>query len=143
MQKYDSVRISVHDDDSEQKLIEMEDIARDLNSIGNRERLSEDDILLKFVNLLPHEYHVQLQMLEEREDEELSREAVVSSVRKRFESALFKKEIARGKKSTQGDQALVAKGGPGKPSGASRKGCLLYTSPSPRDQRGSRMPSSA
>ena len=23
------------------------------------------------------------------------------------------------------------------------KGCLLYTSPSPRDQRGSRMPSSA
>ena len=26
---------------------------------------------------------------------------------------------------------------------ASRKACLLYTSPSPRDQRGSRMPSSA
>ena len=25
----------------------------------------------------------------------------------------------------------------------SKKGCLLYTSPSPRDQRGSRMPSSA
>ena len=32
------------------------------------------------------------------------------------------------------------------PSGAStgsREACLLYTSPSPRDQRGSRMPSSA
>ena len=27
--------------------------------------------------------------------------------------------------------------------GASTLGCLLYTSPSPRDQRGSRMPSSA
>ena len=27
--------------------------------------------------------------------------------------------------------------------GSSIKGCLLYTSPSPRDQRGSRMPSSA
>ena len=26
---------------------------------------------------------------------------------------------------------------------AALKGCLLYTSPSPRDQRGSRMPSSA
>ena len=26
---------------------------------------------------------------------------------------------------------------------AERTGCLLYTSPSPRDQRGSRMPSSA
>ena len=26
---------------------------------------------------------------------------------------------------------------------ATAKGCLLYTSPSPRDQRGSRMPSSA
>ena len=30
------------------------------------------------------------------------------------------------------------------PFGTSKKiGCLLYTSPSPRDQRGSRMPSSA
>ena len=28
-------------------------------------------------------------------------------------------------------------------SGTGHKGCLLYTSPSPRDQRGSRMPSSA
>ena len=27
--------------------------------------------------------------------------------------------------------------------GSIEKGCLLYTSPSPRDQRGSRMPSSA
>ena len=27
--------------------------------------------------------------------------------------------------------------------GTSRRACLLYTSPSPRDQRGSRMPSSA
>ena len=27
--------------------------------------------------------------------------------------------------------------------GIHTKGCLLYTSPSPRDQRGSRMPSSA
>ena len=27
--------------------------------------------------------------------------------------------------------------------GANLKACLLYTSPSPRDQRGSRMPSSA
>ena len=65
MQKYDSIRISLHDD-PDQKRIEMEDIARDLNSIGNRIRLSEDGIPLKFVNLLPHEYHVQLQMLEER-----------------------------------------------------------------------------
>ena len=88
MQKFDAVRINVQDD-PEQKLIEMEDIARDLNAIGNRERLSsEDDVLLKFVNLLPHEYHVQLQiMLENRDDEELSREVVVSSVRKRFDSA--------------------------------------------------------
>ena len=29
------------------------------------------------------------------------------------------------------------------PGGSLFKGCLLYTSPSPRDQRGSRMPSSA
>ena len=31
----------------------------------------------------------------------------------------------------------------GKERVAEPKGCLLYTSPSPRDQRGSRMPSSA
>ena len=31
----------------------------------------------------------------------------------------------------------------GNPSGDAYAGCLLYTSPSPRDQRGSRMPSSA
>ena len=31
----------------------------------------------------------------------------------------------------------------GKPVVMGRKTCLLYTSPSPRDQRGSRMPSSA
>ena len=33
--------------------------------------------------------------------------------------------------------------GLGKSAGRGDKGCLLYTSPSPRDQRGSRMPSSA
>ena len=44
----------------------------------------------------------------------------------------------------------VAESGPGQngdvphqQQGPGRKGCLLYTSPSPRDQRGSRMPSSA
>ena len=31
----------------------------------------------------------------------------------------------------------------GKQAGEASRGCLLYTSPSPRDQRGSRMPSSA
>ena len=33
--------------------------------------------------------------------------------------------------------------GLGKTSGRGHKGCLLYTSPSPRDKRQSRMPSSA
>ena len=36
-----------------------------------------------------------------------------------------------------------ADGGLGEAQGVSANGCLLYTSPSPRDQRGSRMPSSA
>ena len=34
-------------------------------------------------------------------------------------------------------------GGGGSSNPGSSSGCLLYTSPSPRDQRGSRMPSSA
>ena len=36
-----------------------------------------------------------------------------------------------------------ARGRSPKPKPKKKKGCLLYTSPSPRDQRGSRMPSSA
>ena len=36
-----------------------------------------------------------------------------------------------------------ARGPPGRDGLVARVGCLLYTSPSPRDQRGSRMPSSA
>ena len=39
--------------------------------------------------------------------------------------------------------ALVIGPGPSNPKNAGISFCLLYTSPSPRDQRGSRMPSSA
>ena len=53
-----------------------------------------------------------------------------------------RKKIAMGKMSKG-----YAKGGAVKTKmakgGAVKKICLLYTSPSPRDQRGSRMPSSA
>ena len=41
------------------------------------------------------------------------------------------------------DAALARKLGITEAELAARKACLLYTSPSPRDQRGSRMPSSA
>ncbi|CAN0009217.1 unnamed protein product, partial [Sphacelaria rigidula] len=61
------------------------------------------------------------QALEEREGP-LTREVVVTSVRKRFESALFKQELAKGKKASPGDQALAVKGHPGKPNGPHRKG---------------------
>ena len=37
----------------------------------------------------------------------------------------------------------AARGGEGRWIGGDASACLLYTSPSPRDQRGSRMPSSA
>ena len=40
-------------------------------------------------------------------------------------------------------RAASAAAGRAAPQGASNTVCLLYTSPSPRDQRGSRMPSSA
>ena len=43
----------------------------------------------------------------------------------------------------QGDQELVLLGKLVAESGSASYTCLLYTSPSPRDQRGSRMPSSA
>ena len=38
---------------------------------------------------------------------------------------------------------IVAVGVGGQPGGGAGAACLLYTSPSPRDQRGTRMPSSA
>ncbi|CAN0078987.1 unnamed protein product, partial [Sphacelaria rigidula] len=38
------------------------------------------------------------------------------------ESTSLKQELARGRKSSPGDQALLARGGTGKPSGAHRKG---------------------
>ena len=44
----------------------------------------------------------------------------------------------RGASKTRGKMGRVAAGGKAKSTN-----CLLYTSPSPRDQRGSRMPSSA
>ena len=55
-------------------------------------------------------------------------------------SALFPKRLREGKATREAGEAgwqlsIRGKGLPG--------GCLLYTSPSPRDQRGSRMPSSA
>ena len=40
-------------------------------------------------------------------------------------------------------KARIARGQANAEYRAERKDCLLYTSPSPRDQRGSRMPSSA
>ena len=46
------------------------------------------------------------------------------------------KSVVDDKHASTGDQCLQLTGGEG-------ASCLLYTSPSPRDQRGSRMPSSA
>ena len=43
----------------------------------------------------------------------------------------------------RGDQVMVVAGKDKGQVGTVSKVCLLYTSPSPRDQRGSRMPSSA
>ena len=122
MEKFENVKISVRDD-PEQKLLEMEDIARDLNSftIHSHDRLSEDTILLRFVNALPSEYEIQIRLIADKE-EPLTREGVLTSVRKRFESASFKQAVTRGKKSSPGDQALFAKGGARKPSGKHRKG---------------------
>ena len=108
MEKFENVKISVRDD-PEQKLLEMEDIARDLNSftIHSHDRLSEDIILLRFVNALPSEYEIQIQLIEDMEGP-LTREGVLTSVRNRFESAIFKQAVARGKKSSRGDQACDA-----------------------------------
>ena len=53
-----------------------------------------------------------------------------------LESAIYQDIIANIDVSSFKDKPVIIKG-------CSNKPCLLYTSPSPRDQRGSRMPSSA
>ena len=89
LQKLDSVRIGINDD-STLKLFEMKDIARSLRSSHSQwQHLTESYVIGKFVNALPREYDIQKQMLEEREDG-FSREAVVSAVRKRFDSFAYK-----------------------------------------------------
>ena len=61
--------------------------------------------------------------------EELKEEEIINKVGGRFKlSTLIQKRIVQLK---QGSRVLID------------TNCLLYTSPSPRDQRGSRMPSSA
>ena len=82
--------------------------------------LTGSHTLLKFVNVLSPEYNHQRQSMEEHDT--LTREIVVGWVRKRFESTLFKQELAKGKKTPSGDQALAAKGEPGKPGGGRCRG---------------------
>ncbi|CAN0014730.1 unnamed protein product, partial [Sphacelaria rigidula] len=79
LETFDGVKIGVRDD-PEQKLLEMEKLARNLNSYEEHERLSENRIILKFLNALPFEYHIQKQLLEDREGP-LTREVVLTSIR--------------------------------------------------------------
>ncbi|CAM9924134.1 unnamed protein product, partial [Sphacelaria rigidula] len=96
LEKFDGVKIGVRYD-PEQKLLEMEELARNLNSFEEHERLSGNHILLKFLNALPFEYHIQKQLLEDREGP-LTREVVLTSTRKRFESTSLNQELARERK---------------------------------------------
>ena len=122
LQKLDSVRIGTNDDLT-LKLLEIEDIARSLRSSHSQwQHLTESYGIGKFVNALPREYDIQKQMLEERE-EGFSREAVVSSVQKRFDSFAYKQLRCNKSKSGE-DQAFAVTGGgkihPGR--GGSRHG---------------------
>ncbi|CAM9932458.1 unnamed protein product, partial [Sphacelaria rigidula] len=56
LERYDHVKIGVRDDPV-QKLIEMEEVARELQSHDTNIILTEAQTLLKFVNALPREYN--------------------------------------------------------------------------------------
>lgn len=66
LEKFDGVKLGVRDN-PEQKLLEMEDTARDLNSFKTHQSLSEDHILIKFLHALTPEYNTQKQLPEDRE----------------------------------------------------------------------------
>ena len=122
LQKLDSVRIETNDDPT-LKLLEMEDIARSLRSSHSQcQHLTESYVFEKFVNALLREYDIQKQMLEEREDG-FTGEAIVSSVKKRFDSFAYK-QLRRSKPKSGEDQAFAVTGGgknhPGR--GGSRHG---------------------
>ena len=135
IERYDNVKISVRDDPV-QKLIEMEEVARQLRAYDTDINLTGSHTLLKFVNALPPQYNHQRQSMEEHDT--LRREIVVGLVRKRFESTLFKQELAKGKKIPSGDQALAAKGEPGKPGGGRRRGKPKKSQDPGRDGGGGR-----
>ena len=101
----------------------MEDIARSLRSSHSQwQHLTESYVIDKFVNPVPRENDLQKQMLEERECGS-SREAVVPSVQKRFQSSAYK-QLRRSKPKSGEDQALAVtvgvKNHPGR--GGSRHG---------------------
>ena len=109
LHKLDSVRIGTSDDPTLQ-LLEMKDIARSLRSSHSQwQYLTESYVIGKFVNALPREYDIQTQMLDEREDG-FSREAVVSSVQKRYESSAYKQVLRRSKPKSGEDQAFAVTG---------------------------------
>lgn len=60
-------------------------------------------------------------MLEDREGP-LTREIVVGSIRKRFESTPYMQKLAKGIKASSGDWALAINGQPSRPKGSRRKG---------------------
>ena len=105
----DNVRIGTNDDPT-LKLLEMKDIARSpRSSYLQWQHLSESYVIGKFVKALPREYGIQKQMLEEREDG-FSREAVLSSVKKRFESFAYK-QLRCSKPKSGENQAFALTGG--------------------------------
>ena len=114
LQKLDSIRIGTNDDPTP-KLLEMEDIARSLRSSHSQwQPLTESYVIGKLVNARPREYDIQKEMLEEREDG-FPREAVVSSVQKRFDSYAYK-QLRRSKpKSGEYQAFVVTRGGKNPP----------------------------
>ena len=112
----------------------MEDIAPSLRSSHSQwQHLTESHVIDKFINALPPEYDIQNQMLEESEDV-FSREAVVCSVQKQFESSAFK-QLRRSKPNSGEDQAFAVTGGGKNPPG---RGGSCHGSRKPGGSQGGR-----
>ena len=117
-------------------IIENETFDLDLPAEDHVEEVAEDESSLE--NLIPYAYAKKNNILVEMTEQgdalvtcsDMPKVVVLSELKRRLNCKLSLNKIA----APEFDQRLRD---------AYDNGCLLYTSPSPRDQRGSRMPSSA
>ena len=119
IEKYDNVKFSVRDDPV-QKLIEMEEVARQLRAFDTDINLTGSHTLLIFVNALPPKYDHQRQSMEEHDT--LTREIVVGLVLNLSNRPCSIRTSPRGRRPLQVTRPLLRRASPASLAAGAAKG---------------------